>query len=104
VAGDVDPTEREFLLQRLKDKGIEIQLSKKVEEVRADGLIAIDKEWRRHHLKGDFIILAMGMKPDKDLARSLEEKGIGFYAIGDCSSPRKIFDAIQEGAHVGRQV
>lgn len=104
IASDVDPTEREFLIQRLKDKGIETISNMKVEEILDDGIIAMDRECKRHSIKCEFIVLAMGAKADQELAQMLDKKGMNFHAIGDCASPRRIFDAIHEGAHVARQI
>ena len=97
-------SEREFLIQRLKDKGIETISNMKVEEILDDGVVAMDREYKRHSIKGDFIVLAMGAKADQELAQVLDKKGMNFYAIGDCASPRRIFDAIHEAAHVARQI
>ncbi|MCK5551933.1 MAG: FAD-dependent oxidoreductase [Deltaproteobacteria bacterium] len=104
IASDVDPTEREFLIQRLKDKRVEAISNMKVEEIMDDGIIAMDREGKRHRIKGEFIVLAMGAKADRELAQLLDKKGMNFYAIGDCASPRRIFDAIHEAAHVARQI
>lgn len=104
LASDVDPGEREFLLQRLKEKGIQSYLNMKLDEIQTDGVIAVDKESERHFIKGDLIILAMGAKSEQDLASSLERKGIHFYTIGDCQSPRRIFEAIHEAAHIAREI
>lgn len=104
IASDMDPIERVFLIQRLEDKGIEILSNMKVENIEADGVTAIDREWKRNFIKGDFIILAMGAEPNADLAIALRKKGMNFYSIGDCRSPGKIFNAIHEGAHIARQI
>jgi 2,4-dienoyl-CoA reductase-like NADH-dependent reductase (Old Yellow Enzyme family)/NADH dehydrogenase FAD-containing subunit len=104
IASDVDPTEREFLIQRLKDKRVEAISDMKVEEIMDDGIIAMDREGKRHRIKGEFIVLAMGAKADRELAQLLDKKGMNFHAIGDCASPRRIFDAIHEAAHVARQI
>jgi isopropylmalate/homocitrate/citramalate synthase len=49
-------------------------------------------------------VLALGSKPNRDLAQALEKKGIKFFEIGDAKSPRKIFDAVQEGFFVASEL
>jgi 2,4-dienoyl-CoA reductase-like NADH-dependent reductase (Old Yellow Enzyme family)/thioredoxin reductase len=104
LASDVDPGEREFLIQRLGKKGIEARLNVKADEIREDGVITLDKEGKRHLVKGEAIVLAMGADPDRNLAASLQEKGATFWTIGDCAGPGKIFDAMHEAAHIARQI
>ncbi len=104
IASDVEPAEREFLIQRFEEKGIEFLLNTKANEVTEEGVIAVDREGQRHLIKGDAVILAIGAKPEQDLKKCLDEKGMNFFMIGDCSSPRRIFDAIHEAAHVARQI
>ena len=104
LASDVDPIAREFLIQRLKDKGVQAILNMKVEEITAEGVVTIDKDWKKHLIKGDLVILAMGAEPELNLAKSLEKKKIRFHAIGDCNDPRRIIDAIHEAAHIARQI
>jgi 2,4-dienoyl-CoA reductase-like NADH-dependent reductase (Old Yellow Enzyme family)/thioredoxin reductase len=104
LASDVDPIAREFLIQRLKDKGVQAIVNMKVEEIRAEGVVTIDKDWKKHLIKGDLVVLAMGAEPELALAESLEKKKIRFHAIGDCNGPRRIVDAIHEAAHIARQI
>lgn len=104
LASDVDPSEREFLIQRLREKGIEARLNVKADEITEDGLVTLDKEGKRHLVKGEAIVLAMGAETERNLAASLEEKGASYWTIGDCRDPGKIFDAIHEAAHIARQI
>jgi 2,4-dienoyl-CoA reductase-like NADH-dependent reductase (Old Yellow Enzyme family)/NADH dehydrogenase FAD-containing subunit len=104
IASDMDPTEREFLIRRVEEKGIRVVLDTKVDEIRADGVDTVDRERQRHFIKGDLVILAMGAKPEQDLKKSSDKKDMDLFIIGDCSSPRRIFDAIHEAAHIARQI
>ena len=45
----------------------------------------------------DTVIIASGMKPADELARSLKEKGVRFYVIGDAEKPADIYNAVQRG-------
>lgn len=43
LASDGDPIDRELLIQRLCEKGIQVHLNMKVDEVRAEGVVTIFK-------------------------------------------------------------
>jgi hypothetical protein len=54
--------------------------------------------------KADTVVLAAGMKPNNSLFVSLKGRIAELYAIGDCFKPRKMIDAIHEGARVARAI
>jgi NADPH-dependent 2,4-dienoyl-CoA reductase/sulfur reductase-like enzyme len=56
-------------------------------------------------IKADAVILAVGVRPDNELAEDLRRKGIDVELIGDCAGPEKsALEAIREGAEVGRRL
>ncbi len=63
-----------------------------------------DKKWNKVLLEADKIVIAMGGVPRRTLFDALKDKVPEIYAIGDCVKPRKIYDAIHEGFHVGREI
>ena len=50
------------------------------------------------------MVLAFGLKPKQELLNPLKESFEAFFAIGDCVEPRKIYQAVHEGAFVGRAI
>ena len=64
----------------------------------------INKDGNELFLKGDHIVLATGATPNKNLAQSLEGKVPELFEVGDCVEPRRIMEAIHEGAKAGLQI
>ena len=46
----------------------------------------------------DQVIIAVGLKPRDDLKKFLQARGISYFIIGDALKPRRIIEAIEEGA------
>lgn len=91
------------LLLRLTDAGVGIAVKAKVEGITDKGVKAT-REGESVFFEGDSVVLAVGMRPNRELAEKLENKVKAIYVIGDCDKPRKILDAISDGARVGREV
>ncbi len=103
IAADVDFRARIFLLERLQEAGVEIFTRTKLEEVSSEGIVARGEEGRTL-LKCDTVVLAVGAKPDRKLADALRGRVEEIYLVGDCVSPRKILEAVEEGFMVGAYV
>lgn len=102
VALDEKSIARSLLIQRLKEKGVEIILGAKVTEILPDGVKYL-KEGREETLRGkDHVVLAMGAKPENGLSGKVD--GIPTYIIGDAKNPRSALEAITEGWEVGRKI
>lgn len=100
IATDVPLSARYFLLQRLKEYGVQVETGATVKEFLKDGVIA-ERDGQQIHLAGfDTIVLAMGIKAVNTLKKKLEGKISELYVIGDAVTPRKATDAIEEGARV----
>jgi hypothetical protein len=49
-------------------------------------------------MTADTIVLASGFRPSRDLIVQLRSRSkVHMLEVGDCVSPRKIFDAIHDG-------
>ncbi len=46
----------------------------------------------------DQVVIAVGLKPATELKDFLEKKGIRHFVVGDAVSPRRIIEAVEEGA------
>jgi NADPH-dependent 2,4-dienoyl-CoA reductase/sulfur reductase-like enzyme len=55
---------------------------------------------REHELEADALVYAATGTADDSLARALEERGIAFTAIGDCTAARQAAFAIHDGRKV----
>jgi len=103
MAVNIPPRERENLLGRLAQRGVTMLPGVKYEEITAKGLVITDREGKRRILEGT-IVLAAGATPRSELAEKIKGKVPEVHLVGDSVQPRKIADAIEEGARVGRQL
>jgi NADPH-dependent 2,4-dienoyl-CoA reductase/sulfur reductase-like enzyme len=104
IASDIPLPVKYFLLQRLRDYGVQIETEAPVVEFLDDGTI-VNKNGKTVPLRGfDTIVLAMGTKSVNSLKKQLEEKISELYVIGDALAPRKAIEAIEEGAKIALQI
>jgi 2,4-dienoyl-CoA reductase-like NADH-dependent reductase (Old Yellow Enzyme family)/thioredoxin reductase len=104
IASDIPPPVKYFLLQRLRDYGVQIEIETSVVEFLDDGAI-VSRNGKTTPLKGfDTIVLAMGTKSVDSLKKQLEEKISELYVIGDALAPRKAIEAIEEGAKIALKI
>ena len=98
---------RWLLMERLEgDSKIERRLKTNIEEIK-DTSVVVNKEGKREEIEGiDMVVLSLGAISDNKLADDLNfESSISeIYTVGDCVIPRKMTEAIYEGALVGRKI
>jgi 2-enoate reductase len=104
VMRDLSPQNREHMLKLLTDAKVEILTETKVLEITDEGVTIADKLGKRSTLKADTVILAIGLKSNKKLLKSLTDRVPEVYAIGDCAEPRRVINAIWEAFHTARQI
>jgi len=105
MASKVYHSNRRALLTRLEEKKVTLITGvRKYEAIMDKGLVLTDGEGNRRTLEADTIVLAAGAIPDDKLAKSVEGKVEEYHLAGDCVQPRRILDAIHEGARLGREV
>ncbi|MEW6275178.1 MAG: FAD-dependent oxidoreductase [Bacillota bacterium] len=103
-AAHLDPTNRQDLIKKIEEHGLEIFDHREVVEISRDGVILGTTNWQKEFLSADFVVVAKGMVPDRELHASLDGAAPEFYQIGDCVAPRGVTDAIYEGFLVGNQI
>ncbi|MFH1651752.1 MAG: FAD-dependent oxidoreductase [Chloroflexota bacterium] len=63
-----------------------------------DGAVVADKDGKTREVAADCVVLAAGFTPRTALKEQLEKvPGLEVRAVGDCVSPRRIYEAIHEG-------
>jgi thioredoxin reductase len=67
-------------------------------------VILADRNWNKQELTTDSVVLALGLTPNRELVKPLMESFKEIQVIGDCREPRKIYQAIHEGAFAGRAI
>jgi 2,4-dienoyl-CoA reductase (NADPH2) len=99
----MEPFNRYLLLQRLKQKNVKALVGTVFERVVDEGVMVADAD-RKHILKAESVVLALGSKSNNGLAKALGGKVKELYVAGDCLEPRKSLEAIHEGSWVARQI
>lgn len=103
ICQDATFHERTFLKQRLAAKRVKILTNAKVTEIAADGL-RFESGEKKQLLRADTIIIAVGARPNRELAELLQDRVTELHIIGDSARPGKILDAVHQGFQVGYTV
>lgn len=103
IANDVVATYRPFFLSRLTKAGVRMETRAEVEEITDRG-IRVSRDGTVEFFGGDTVALAVGFESNKGLAEELNHKVTSLYLIGDCSEPRRIKEAIEEGFCAGMEI
>lgn len=103
IGADIGELTRIFVLRRLTQAGIGMQTRAKVEGITLRGVV-VSRDGGKHTVKADSVVLAVGMKPARQLYQELQGSVSALYTAGDCVEPRKIVGAIEDGARIGREI
>ena len=104
LGNDMEKAARKLTLWAFERYGVEVRSQVNLQGVSEDGAIMLDHQWQTVLIPCDVIIVASGFTPRRELARQVQGLGLEYHVIGDCQEPRRIFEAIHEGAFVGRIV
>ncbi|MCR4434750.1 MAG: NAD(P)/FAD-dependent oxidoreductase [Clostridiales bacterium] len=104
IAGDENPTTKYYLLDRLKNYGVEMLTGFKVKAVLDDGVLC-EKDGIEQKLEGyDSIVLAIGSVAYNPLEDKIKDKVAEVHVIGDAVKARKALEAISEGARLAVRI
>lgn len=99
------PDIRKLLLKKLEENKVKIEAGvKQFREITSSGIPVIDKEGRDIFIEADNIVLATGARSDMTLAQSLKGKFLNLYEVGDCVEPRRLLEAVHEGAEAALEI
>ncbi|MCL6478419.1 MAG: FAD-dependent oxidoreductase [Peptococcaceae bacterium] len=103
IGRDIGVTTRWVIMKEIKRLGINVIDQARVKEVNDRGVV-IEREGRESLVPADTVVLAVGARPENELAGRLQGKAAELHVIGDAASPRKLADAIREGFELGRKI
>lgn len=103
IALDLDGASRMHLKMRLENLGVKILTNTSVLKVMSHGAEVLTDSGSAQ-LSAEAVVVALGYAPRQDLVAQLRNELVEVFAIGDCVKPRKIFDAIHEGAYLAREL
>jgi len=95
VATDVGPSTRWGLLSRLKKK-VGILTLNTVIEVREGAVVVRDQDGNEREISADTVVLAAGLKGQKDWADLFKQSGVELHIIGSCNEPGQIVEAVAD--------
>lgn len=102
MGGEPENPNNEQLLHRLlAESGIAIRLNTRLTAL-CEGHAAVLCNGQEEILPCDTVVLALGFRPDRQLAERLRELVPEVYVIGNAVRPRKVYHAIHEGYHTAR--
>jgi pyruvate/2-oxoglutarate dehydrogenase complex dihydrolipoamide dehydrogenase (E3) component len=96
LALDVEPRSRLLLLERLERLGVETMTGCKLVSIIQTGAI-VEQNGEQLTLETDSVVLAVGSEPNNELERKLRKGGRHVIAVGDCTAPGNIKEAVHQG-------
>jgi 2,4-dienoyl-CoA reductase-like NADH-dependent reductase (Old Yellow Enzyme family)/thioredoxin reductase len=103
VGADMDALAKAMLLERLKKQGVAIHTRTKITGLTKNEAIALQDD-KIIRFPIETLIMAVGVRPNRDLAGAIEPSGLEIHVIGDAFQPRKALEAIWEGFDVGLKI
>jgi 2,4-dienoyl-CoA reductase (NADPH2) len=100
---DIGPSTRWTVLSELRRLGVTLLTGTKATEITSDG-VQIEQENRHDLLAADTVVMAVGSKPERDLAAALQDILPEVVVVGDAKEPRNALEAIKEGFEAGLKV
>ncbi len=91
------------MMRELSSLGVKSHVRAKVLEIKEDG-VAIAEEGGKNFLEADTILIATGFIADHETYERFGEMADEVYPIGDIVEARKIYDAVQEGFLIGKEI
>jgi 2-enoate reductase len=95
---------KKMLLEMLAEKEVQIVTNTIIQEANDGGVTVMDRNFVRKKVDCDMIVMAVGLKPERELYEALVSEVAEIYEIGDCKEPRRIHNAILEGYLVGHGI
>ena len=78
-------------------ENIDIVDETKVEEITDEGVVLIDKQWKRRTVLADTVILSLGFVSRSNEAENYKRVTSDIYEIGDCLKVTDIYHAVHNG-------
>ena len=102
LALDLESRSRVALLQLLKEREVSTLLNWKLERIEEGRALLSGGNGSQKEVAADSVILALGLKANQEMLGPLKKSFPEVQVIGDCLEPRKIYQAVHEGAFAGR--
>jgi 2,4-dienoyl-CoA reductase-like NADH-dependent reductase (Old Yellow Enzyme family)/thioredoxin reductase len=104
ISLSMEPYSRRFFMERIFRTTIEIRTRQKVTKIQGNRVYLVDQEGKTSSLEFDHAVLCMGTVTNQTFTEALSGPNVENYSIGDCVNPKNIYQAISEGARIGRKI
>jgi 2,4-dienoyl-CoA reductase-like NADH-dependent reductase (Old Yellow Enzyme family)/thioredoxin reductase len=103
IAWNMEPLVKYYILGKFHEYGVRVLTQRRITEILEKGVFIeeVNKEGEREFVECDSVVIAWGGDPNNKLFKELKGKIKEIYLIGDCREPRKLMDAIHDGAYIG---
>jgi NADPH-dependent 2,4-dienoyl-CoA reductase/sulfur reductase-like enzyme len=105
IMADSDVLNKLYYVNRLGELGVDLRAECEVTSITDEGVVVKNADGEEVLIPADTVVLALGYVADSELMRSaLGSFAREVFAIGDCVAPRRIVDAISEGARLALEI
>ena len=101
IATGVGHSFKAGLVNRLSASGVTMLTGMQCQKITANSAVVAGKSGDEQPINADTIVLAVGAKPNGELAKTAAATVPEIYVVGDCLEPRRIINAIGEGRRTG---
>jgi len=91
-------------ITKLPKLGVQAFTGTRIEEIKDGNIVVVGPDGKRRKIDADTVVLSLGYAADKTFYEAIRGRVKELYSVGDCVKPRKLWNAIHEGAYIGRQV
>lgn len=102
IMSDCSDSDNIVYSQMIAEHNIKVMTSARVVEINSEGVI-VDCKGKKL-VPADYVIIAVGMKPQSELYTQLENSDLEVISVGDCVQTGKIYDAIHTGYKAGLRI
>ncbi len=97
VALDAPVDDRALLLERLRRQNVQLMTNTRLSHL-AVGNVVVERPNETQMLPADMVVLCLGSRPVNELAAVVDAVGVPGVVVGDALQPRKVTEAMAEGA------
>jgi 2,4-dienoyl-CoA reductase-like NADH-dependent reductase (Old Yellow Enzyme family)/thioredoxin reductase len=100
----LEPYTRRFFMERLSRHPITVRVNQRATHIEECQIHYADPGGRASHSEFDHAVLCVGTVANSELLGALLTHFQEVYSIGDCVNPGNIYQAVSDGARIGRLV
>ncbi|HLB12544.1 MAG TPA: FAD-dependent oxidoreductase, partial [Dehalococcoidia bacterium] len=104
VGADLGLSTRWVVLKELRLHGVQVITDARVEEINQKGVVVANKEGEKRLVEADTVVLAAGVRARNGLYEQVKGLVPEAYLVGDGVKPRRLMDAIHEGARAALEI